>query len=88
VARSSAICRSIALKWNFEATSSLTIMADVRSNQWIKAILALVIAVYCACLLAYLLTPRSEQTVRGLGESATGALQATPLQRPTRYFDI
>jgi hypothetical protein len=88
VARSSAICRSIALKWNFEATSSLTIMADVRSNQWIKAILALVIAVYCACLLAYLLTPRSEQTAPGLGDASARTLQAAPLQRSTRYFNI
>jgi hypothetical protein len=63
-------------------------MANVESNQWIKAILALVIAVYCACLLAYLLTPRSEQTVRGLGDASAGALQAAPRPKAARYFDI
>jgi hypothetical protein len=63
-------------------------MADLESNQWITAIIALVIAIYCACLLAYLLTPRSEQTVRGLTESPGRTLQAAPLPRAARFFDI
>jgi hypothetical protein len=63
-------------------------MADLETKQWITATVALVIAIYCACLLAYLLTPRSEQTIRGLAEAPGRTLQAAPTPRAARYFDI